>query len=143
LRKIQQSDSPFQLFAASPAIHKREQATTKLAFLCSTLHRYTPRLLFSPHRHRPLTTDPTPQPGLSVHLGNPNQPSQPIKKITVTMSAWDTETVKIGKNANRGASARETVVRGQAALNAARRAGSAITTEKKFATGNAVRRPPN
>jgi putative transcription factor len=57
------------------------------------------------------------------------------------MSGSDTETVKIGKNANRGASARETVVRGQAALNAARRAGSAITTEKKFATGNAATKP--
>lgn len=56
------------------------------------------------------------------------------------MSAWDTDAVNIGKNVNRGAAARETVVRGQSALNAARRAGSAITTEKKFATGNAVRR---
>ncbi|KAH6845018.1 multi protein bridging factor 1-domain-containing protein [Chaetomium sp. MPI-CAGE-AT-0009] len=54
------------------------------------------------------------------------------------MSAWDTETVKIGKNVSRGGgAARETVVRGQAALNAARRTGAAITTEKKFATGNA------
>jgi putative transcription factor len=58
------------------------------------------------------------------------------------MSAWDTETVKIGKNVSRGgAAARETVVRGQSALNAARRTGAAITTEKKFATGNAVRVP--
>ncbi|EAQ92350.1 hypothetical protein CHGG_00585 [Chaetomium globosum CBS 148.51] len=54
------------------------------------------------------------------------------------MSAWDTETVKIGKNVSRGGgAARETVVRGQSALNAARRTGAAITTEKKFATGNA------
>ena len=58
------------------------------------------------------------------------------------MSAWDTETVKIGKNVNRGGgAARETVVRGSAALNAARRTGAAITTEKKYATANAVRCP--
>jgi putative transcription factor len=58
------------------------------------------------------------------------------------MSAWDTETVKIGKNVNRGGgAARETVVRSQSALNAAKRSGAAITTEKKFATGNAAARP--
>ncbi|KAK4131137.1 MBF1-domain-containing protein, partial [Trichocladium antarcticum] len=53
------------------------------------------------------------------------------------MSAWDTAEVKIGKNARSGAGARETVVRSASALNAARRSGAAITTEKKFATGNA------
>ncbi|KAK4230226.1 multi protein bridging factor 1-domain-containing protein [Podospora fimiseda] len=53
------------------------------------------------------------------------------------MSAWDTDAVKIGKNVHRGGAApRETVVRGQSALNAARRSGAAIATEKKFATGN-------
>ncbi|KAK4151437.1 multi protein bridging factor 1-domain-containing protein [Chaetomidium leptoderma] len=52
--------------------------------------------------------------------------------------AWDTDAVKIGKNVSRGgAGPRETVVRGSAALNAARRAGGPIATEKKFATGNA------
>jgi putative transcription factor len=54
------------------------------------------------------------------------------------MSAWDTETVKIGKNVRSGGVARETVVRGSSALNAAKRSGAAITTEKKFATGNAA-----
>jgi putative transcription factor len=59
------------------------------------------------------------------------------------MSGWDTETVKIGKNVRTGGAARETVVRSQSALNAAKRSGAAITTEKKFATGNAaVRLPP-
>ncbi|KAJ4306132.1 multiprotein-bridging factor 1 [Collariella sp. IMI 366227] len=54
------------------------------------------------------------------------------------MSAWDTAEVKIGKSVHRGAGGpREAVVRGQSALNAARRSGAAITTEKKFATGNA------
>lgn len=55
------------------------------------------------------------------------------------MSSWDTDAVKIGKNVSRGGAApRETVVRGQSALNAARRSGAAIATEKKFAVGNAA-----
>jgi putative transcription factor len=58
------------------------------------------------------------------------------------MSAWDVSDVKIGKNVRSGGGApRETVVRGQSALNAARRAGAAITTEKKFAVGNPVTKP--
>lgn len=60
------------------------------------------------------------------------------------MSAWDTAEVKIGKNVHRGGAApRETVVRGQSALNAAKRSGAAITTEKKYSVGNAVRFPPS
>jgi len=60
------------------------------------------------------------------------------------MSSWDTDAVKIGKNVSRGgAGPRETVVRGQSALNAARRSGAAIATEKKFAVGNAVCLPPS
>jgi len=57
------------------------------------------------------------------------------------MSAWDTAEVKIGKNARTGAGARETVVRSSSALNAARRSGAAITTEKKFAAGNTASKP--
>ncbi|KAK4246752.1 multi protein bridging factor 1-domain-containing protein [Corynascus novoguineensis] len=57
------------------------------------------------------------------------------------MSAWDTDVVKIGKNVRSGGAARETVVRSQSALNAAKRAGAAITTEKKYATGNSAARP--
>ncbi|KAK4121121.1 MBF1-domain-containing protein [Parathielavia appendiculata] len=57
------------------------------------------------------------------------------------MSAWDTAEVKIGKNVRSGGVARETVVRSQSALNAAKRAGAAITTEKKFAVGNAASKP--
>lgn len=53
------------------------------------------------------------------------------------MSAWDTAEIKIGKNVRGGGGGpRETVVRGQSALNAARRAGAVVGTEKKYATGN-------
>lgn len=59
------------------------------------------------------------------------------------MSAWDTAEVKIGKNSRSGGAARETVVRSAAALNAARRSGASIATEKKYASANAVRTPPS
>jgi putative transcription factor len=47
---------------------------------------------------------------------------------------WDTAT-KIGKGV-RGPGQRATVARSQAEINAARRAGNVISTDKKYATGN-------
>jgi len=52
---------------------------------------------------------------------------------------WDSVT-KIGKNV-RGAGARPTVARTQAEINAARRMGAVVGTEKKYATGNQVQAP--
>jgi len=48
---------------------------------------------------------------------------------------WDAVT-KIGKNVRSGAAPKEKVIRNEKDINAAKRSGAAVSTEKKFATGN-------
>jgi len=52
---------------------------------------------------------------------------------------WDTVT-KIGSKVRTGGAGgpKEKVIKGESALNSARRQGAAITTEKKFSSANAV-----
>lgn len=116
-------------------LHLKGTASSKTCpFLCCTQH---PRLSHPP---TPLSNcRPLPVPAYLSNSTDPTRFNNNTPRKSVKMSAWDTAEVKIGKNANRGAGARETVVRSQSALNAAKRSGAAITTEKKFATGNAVR----
>ncbi|KAI9752383.1 MAG: tetrahydrofolate synthase [Chaenotheca gracillima] len=53
---------------------------------------------------------------------------------------WESVT-KIGSKTHGGANQRETVIRGNAALNAASRSGSVLGTEKKYGAGNSASKP--
>ncbi|KAF3931976.1 hypothetical protein ABW20_dc0102461 [Dactylellina cionopaga] len=56
------------------------------------------------------------------------------------MSDWDTSTVRIGIGSG-SSGPREKVARTNSEINAARRAGAVVATEKKFASGNAKSNP--
>ncbi|KAK6526316.1 multiprotein-bridging factor 1 [Orbilia ellipsospora] len=51
------------------------------------------------------------------------------------MSDFDTSTIRIGVGSGSGGAARERVARTQSEINAARRSGAVVSTEKKFAGG--------
>ncbi|CCX07060.1 multi protein bridging factor 1-domain-containing protein [Pyronema domesticum] len=55
----------------------------------------------------------------------------------MSATGWDDKTV-IGRNVRPGGAARPTVARTQAEINAARRSGAIVATDKKYATGNQV-----
>ena len=74
--------------------------------------------------------------GLHIDLHNLASLSSRPKR-TAKMSDWETP-LKIGSK-HSGTTQRETVVKGKSALNAAKRTGSVVATEKKYAVGNAVR----